>query len=105
VDYSKLAVHHPTRTILHIYLTLWRGEVNDIAVRLEHIDLLDLLDRLDVHLLQRGLQLLVVGAAALVDLLDLPSRCALASVDIVLAGVLLDCCRRSNCGQCVRGRV
>ena len=64
-------------------LTLWRGEMNDVAVRLEHVDLLNCLNWLHVHLLQGRLQLLVVGARALVDLLDLSSRGALASVNSV----------------------
>jgi hypothetical protein len=54
--------------------------VDDVAVALEHVDLLDRLDGLDVELLERGLQLLVIGAGALVDLLDLPARGAFASV-------------------------
>ena len=61
-------------------LTLGRGEVNDVAIALEHVDLLNRLDGLDVHLLERGLQLLVVGARVLVHLLDLPSGRALATV-------------------------
>lgn len=41
----------------------FRGsEVNDIAILLEHVDLLDCLNWLDVELLQRRLQLLVVRA-------------------------------------------
>jgi hypothetical protein len=60
--------------------TLWCREVDDVAVALEHVDLLDGLDGLDVQLLKRGLKLLVVGAGALVDLLDLPARSTLASV-------------------------
>ena len=59
--------------------TLWCREVDDVAVALEHVDLLNCLDGLDVELLQRSLQLLVVGARALVDLLDLPARSTLAS--------------------------
>jgi hypothetical protein len=54
--------------------------VDDVSVALEHVDLLDRLDGLDVQLLERGLQLLVIGAGALVDLLDLPARGAFASV-------------------------
>ena len=65
-----------------VVCTFRRGEVDDVAVRLEHVDLLDCLNGLDVHLLESGLQLLVVGASALVDLLDLPSRGALSSVTI-----------------------
>lgn len=60
--------------------TLWCGEVNDVAVALEHVDLLDGLDGLDVQLLKRGLELLVVGASGPVDLLDLPAGCALSTI-------------------------
>lgn len=35
--------------------TLWCGKVDDVSVLLEHIDLLDCLDGLDVQLLQRRL--------------------------------------------------
>lgn len=65
-------------------LTLWSREVDDIAIRLEHVDLLNGRNWLDVHLLESGLQLLVVGAGALVDLLDLSSRGALSSITISL---------------------
>lgn len=44
-------------------LTLGRSEVDNIAVLLEHVDLLDGLDGLDVQLLQRRLQLLVICAS------------------------------------------
>lgn len=57
------------------------GEVDDISVLLEHVDLLDGLDGLDVHLLQGGLELLVVGTGGLVDLLDLAAGSTLSSVD------------------------
>jgi hypothetical protein len=53
--------------------------VDDVSVALEHVDLLNGLDGLYVKLLQRGLELLVVGTGALVDLLDLPAGSALAS--------------------------
>lgn len=55
--------------------------MNDVAVALEHVDLLNGLDRLDIELLQRGLELLVVGTSAPVDLLDLPAGSALAAID------------------------
>lgn len=58
--------------------------MDDIAIRLEHVHLLNGRDWLDVHLLESGLQLLVVGAGALVDLLDLSSRGALSSATISL---------------------
>lgn len=60
-------------------LTPRRAKVDDVAVLLEHVDLLDRLDRLDVHLLQSRLQLFVVGAGGLVDLLDLAAGSTLAS--------------------------
>lgn len=54
--------------------------MDDIAVTLEHVDLLDCLDGLDVHLLQRRLKLLIICTRALVHLLDLPSWSTLAAV-------------------------
>lgn len=64
--------------------TLWCREVYNVAIRLEHVDLLDRLDRLDIHLLQSCLELLVIRASALVNLLDLSPRCAFASVVVPL---------------------
>lgn len=61
-------------------LTLGGGEVDDVAVRLEHVDLLDGRDGLDVHLLEGGLELLVVTTTGSVDLLDLSSGSTLATV-------------------------
>jgi len=57
--------------------------VDNIAVGLEHVDLLDGLDRLHVQLLEGALELLVVGAGALVDLLDLSSRSTLAAESFI----------------------
>ena len=55
--------------------------MDDVTVVLEHVDLLDGLDGLHVHLLQRGLQLLVVGAGTLVRFLgELAAGGAFASV-------------------------
>lgn len=54
--------------------------MNHIPILLEHVDLLNRLDRLDIQFLQRGLELLVVCAGCLVDLLHLATRCAFASV-------------------------
>lgn len=65
--------------------TLWCSKVDDVAVRLEHVDFLNGLDRLDIKLLECGLQLLVVRAGALVDLLNLSPRCALSTVHSLLA--------------------
>jgi hypothetical protein len=59
--------------------------VNDVAVRLEHVDLLDLGDGLDVHLLEGSLELLVVGAGRPVDLLLHTSGGTLATVSQALA--------------------
>jgi hypothetical protein len=69
--------------------TLGGGEVDDVAVRLEHVDLLDLGDGLDVHLLEGSLELLVVGAGRPVDLLLHTSGGTLAAVVQALASVLL----------------
>jgi hypothetical protein len=69
--------------------TLGGGEVDDVAVRLEHVDLLDLGDGLDVHLLEGSLELLVVGAGRPVDLLLHTSWGTLAAVIQALASVLL----------------
>jgi len=54
--------------------------VDDVAVRLEHVDLLNGRDGLHVHLLEGRLQLLVVDARGLVDLLDVPAGGSLAAV-------------------------
>jgi hypothetical protein len=54
--------------------------VDDVSVALEHVDLLNGLDGLDVELLQRGLELLVVGTSGPVDLLDLPAGSTLAAI-------------------------
>lgn len=55
--------------------------MDDVAILLEHVDLLDGLDGLDVHLLEGGLQLLVVGAGGPGDLLDLAAGSTLASIE------------------------
>jgi hypothetical protein len=62
--------------------TLGCGEVDDVAVALEHVDLLNSLDGLDIQLLERSLELLVVGAGVPVDLLDLSARSTLASASL-----------------------
>ena len=54
--------------------------MDDVAVRLEHVDLLNGRDGLDVHLLESGLELLVVTTTGSVDLLDLSSGSTLATV-------------------------
>ena len=63
--------------------------MNDISVFLEHVDLLDGLDGLDVEFLEGRLQLLVVGAGRLVNFLGLAAWCAFAS----------------NMGQCVLAKL
>ena len=69
-------------------LTLWCRKMDDVTIRLEHVDFLDCLDRLHVHLLQSCLELLVVRSSALVDLLDLPPWCTFASVSQELVTLL-----------------
>jgi hypothetical protein len=54
--------------------------VDDVAISLEHVDLLNSLDGLNIELLERRLQLLVIHSCALVNLLDLSSRCAFPTV-------------------------
>jgi hypothetical protein len=54
--------------------------MNDVSVFLKHVYFLNRLDGLDVEFLERGLQLLVVGAGRLVDFLGLAARCAFASI-------------------------
>lgn len=61
-------------------LTLGGSKVDNVAVRLEHVDLLNGRDGLDVHLLEGSLELLVVTTAGSVDLLDLSSGSTLATV-------------------------
>jgi hypothetical protein len=80
--------------------TLWRREVNHIAIALEHVDLLNCLDGLHIELLERRLQLLVVGAGGLVDLLDLSSRRALATTKISISN---HCPLMYSCPLCVAG--
>lgn len=65
-------------------LTTGVGEVDDVAVLLEHVDLLDSLDGLDVKLLQGGLELLVVGTGAGGRPLDLPAGGTLATIQTLL---------------------
>lgn len=65
-----------------VLLTAGVGEVDDVAVLLEHVNLLNALDRLDVHLLQGSLELLVIGTAVPLDLLDLAAGSTLATKEI-----------------------
>lgn len=86
-------------------VTFGSGEMNDIAIFLEHVDLLDGLDGLNVEFLKRGLEFFVVGAGGLVDFLLLSSRCAFASMVgwIVSAFRSRDSSRsvESDCSRCV----
>lgn len=65
---------------LYARRTFRRREMNDIAVALEHVHLLNCLNWLHIEFLQGCLELLVVCTAGLVHFLDLASRCALATV-------------------------
>lgn len=58
--------------------------MDDVAVLLEHVDLLDTLDGLDVQLLEGGLELLVIGAGVADDLLDLAAGSTLATVRLLV---------------------
>lgn len=53
--------------------------MNDVAIFLEHVDLFNGLDGLNVEFLKGGLEFFVVGAGGFVDFLLLSSRCAFAS--------------------------
>lgn len=59
--------------------TLWCGEVDDVSVALEHVDLLNGLDGLDIELLEGLLELLVVGGGPLGRPLHLPARGTLST--------------------------
>ena len=61
-------------------VTFRSREVDDIAIFLEHVDLLDGLDGLHVELLQRRLQLLVVCAARLVHFFHVAAGSSFGSV-------------------------
>ena len=80
--------------------TLRSTKVDDVSVLLEHVNLLDGLDGLDVHLLQGGLELFVVGTGGLVDLLDLAAGSTLASgiLSVVLVLILVGCVEVIECG-------
>ena len=54
--------------------------MDDVSVLLEHVDLLNSLDWLDVHLFKSGLELLVVGGGGLVNALGLAAGSTLSSV-------------------------
>lgn len=54
--------------------------MDDVAVLLEHVDLFDGLDGLNIQLLERGLEFLVVGPGTLVHLLDLSPWGSLSAV-------------------------
>lgn len=78
--------------------------MDDVAVGLEHVDLLNGLDGLHVHLLEGGLQFLIVGARVLVNLLDLPAGSTLAameSLSVHASYYTADCClaHSSGCAQ------
>ena len=52
-----------TLAVISVALTLGVGDVDDLVVVPEEVDLLNTLDVLQVHLLERGRQLLVVAEA------------------------------------------
>jgi hypothetical protein len=54
--------------------------VNDVSITLEHVHLLDGLDGLDIELLERSLQLLVIGTGSGGSTLDLSSGSSLATI-------------------------
>ena len=87
-----------------MYVTFRRREMNDVPILLEHVHLLNRLDRLHVEFLERGLQLLVVCAARLVHLFHFAAGCAFASIFFNTMGVRLsDVCVLSPRGRTVNG--
>jgi hypothetical protein len=54
--------------------------VKHVSIILEHVNFLDLLDRLHVHLLERLLELLVVTGRAGRGTLHLSARCAFPTI-------------------------
>lgn len=65
--------------------------MDDITIRLEHVDLLDSLDGLGTQLLQGCLELLVIGAGPSGSTLDLASGGALSTASSILViGFALD---------------
>ena len=61
-------------------LTFGCREVDDIAVLFEHVDFLNCLNRLNIHLFQRSLQLFVISGGRFVHFLGLAARSSFASV-------------------------
>jgi hypothetical protein len=57
--------------------------VDDITIRLEHVDLLNVLDGLSVQLLESSLELLVVHSTVLMNLLDLATGSTLSTISVV----------------------
>lgn len=60
--------------------TLGGSEVDNVAVRLEHVDLLDSLDGLSAELLEGLLELLVVGTGASGSTLNLTAGSTLSTI-------------------------
>lgn len=76
---SDVAVKRLPGRMLDVH-TLWCSEVDNVSISLEHVDLLDSLDGLHVHLLKNGLELLVVHTRVLRLGLDLTSRGTLSAI-------------------------
>jgi hypothetical protein len=66
-------------------LTFGSSEVYHVAIFLEHIDLFNGLDRLNVQLLEGCLQFLVVGSGGLVDLFGFSPGCAFPSGSMLVS--------------------
>lgn len=67
--------------------TLGSSEVDHVAVFLEHIDLLNCLDRLHIELFQRRLKLFVVGPRGFVDLFRFSPRSTFAACFGMLSAI------------------
>lgn len=85
---------------VHQKHTLGGSEVNHVAIALEHVDLLNSLDGLHVELLERLLQLLVVGAGPGGRALHLSAGSALSSDPCGSTELLEAFLNVGHCGMC-----
>jgi hypothetical protein len=77
---APICQQFPGNTYRLVVRTLGGSEVDDVSIALEHVDLLNGLDGLDVELLQRGLELLVIAGGPRGRALDLPPGSTLATI-------------------------
>lgn len=98
MNYSTISDCFRNRARPDLSFTLRIRKVDDVAILLEHVDLLNSLDWLSIQLLQRALELLVVRCRSLVDTLGLAARCTLATVSVSRCAQYLFCLFHANRG-------